>query len=154
MEAVNGTKRQWVKMKSKGKIVDDPFWYEKGAMKALRNARSRLIPEEIRSKIITLAKTKGRVKDIQHEVREQQQTGQTKDDKITDAQRKKLFAKMKESGLSGDEPKSFYDFVSPKTSKDASDFIEFFAQKLVAWEESQKISKAIMNTFPEPEGAA
>lgn len=65
METVNGTKRQWTKMKAKGKIIDDPFWYEKGAMKALRNARSRLIPEEIRTKIITLAKQKGRVKPIE-----------------------------------------------------------------------------------------
>jgi len=64
MEIVNGTKRQWTMMKSKGKIINDPFWYEKGAMKAIRNARARMIPEEIRTKIITLAKQKGRVKDV------------------------------------------------------------------------------------------
>lgn len=65
METVNGTKRQWTKMKLRNmKIVDDPFWYEKGAMKALRNARSRLIPEEIRTKVIALAKKKGKVKPV------------------------------------------------------------------------------------------
>jgi len=65
MESVNGTKRQWIRMKLKtGKVIDDPFWFEKGAMKALRNARARLIPEEIRTKIILLAKTKGKVKNI------------------------------------------------------------------------------------------
>ena len=65
METVNGTKRQWIMMKKKdGKVVSDPFWYEKGAMKAIRNARARMIPEEIRTKIITLAKQKGRVKDL------------------------------------------------------------------------------------------
>jgi len=66
MEVVNGTKRQWIKMKRKdGSIVDDPFWFEKGAMKALRNARSRLIPEEIRTKIITFARQQNRVKEVQ-----------------------------------------------------------------------------------------
>ena len=74
MESVNGTKRQWIKMKLRdGSIMDDPFWFEKGAMKALRNARARLIPEEIRTKIITLAKDKGRIKNIDSENEENQQ---------------------------------------------------------------------------------
>jgi hypothetical protein len=64
METVNGTKRQGVKMKAKGKWIGDPFWYEKGAMKAVRNARSRLIPDEVKATITTLAQGKGRVRTV------------------------------------------------------------------------------------------
>lgn len=65
LETVNGTKRQAVKMFTKKKgMVADPFWFEKGAMKAVRNARSRLIPEEVKSTIIALAKEGGKVKHI------------------------------------------------------------------------------------------
>lgn len=65
MEPVFGTKRQWIKDHRKnGPDVDDKFWFEKGAAKALRNARSRLIPAEIQAKIIALAKTQGKVKEV------------------------------------------------------------------------------------------
>lgn len=64
METVNGTKRQWTKMKKHDKFVPDPFYYEKGAMKAVRNARSRLIPEEVKATITTMAQAKGRVKTV------------------------------------------------------------------------------------------
>jgi tellurite resistance-related uncharacterized protein len=65
METVFGTKRQWIKEQRKDKsIFDDKFWFEKGAAKALRNARSRLIPAEIQATIISLAKSYGKVKNI------------------------------------------------------------------------------------------
>jgi len=65
MDVVNGTKRQWIKMKLKnGSTVNDPFWYEKGAMKAARNARSRLIPSETKATILMLARQKGKQKEI------------------------------------------------------------------------------------------
>jgi len=65
MDVVNGTKRQWIKMKLKnGSVVNDPFWYEKGAMKAARNARSRLIPSETKATILMLARQKGKQKEI------------------------------------------------------------------------------------------
>ena len=68
MESVNGTKRQWVNMKKRdGKIITDPFWFEKGSMKCLRNARARLIPEEIRTKIIALAKQGGKTQKVEPE---------------------------------------------------------------------------------------
>jgi hypothetical protein len=52
-----GTKRQCKKMKLRdGSSVSDPFWFEKGSIKALRNARSRLIPENIKSIVIAQAK--------------------------------------------------------------------------------------------------
>jgi len=58
-----GTKRQGIKQGSK----DNPFWYEQGCMKALRNARVRLISEEVRTAIITLAKKEGRAKKLNEE---------------------------------------------------------------------------------------
>lgn len=66
VESALGTKRQWTRMLLKdGKtVVPDPFWFEKGSIKALRNAKSRLIPEEIKAKIITFAKSKGKVREI------------------------------------------------------------------------------------------
>ena len=66
LEAVIGTKRQWTRMLLKdGKtVVPDPFWFEKGTQKAIRNAKFRLIPEEIKSKIIAFAKKEGKVKDV------------------------------------------------------------------------------------------
>lgn len=65
LDTVNGTKRQWIKMKTKtGSIIADNFWFEKGAMKAGRNARSRLIPAEVKTKILVLARQSGKEKPI------------------------------------------------------------------------------------------
>jgi len=51
-----GTKRQWTKMMLKnGTIVPDEFWFEKGSMKAIRNATARLIDDEIIAQIKQLA---------------------------------------------------------------------------------------------------
>jgi hypothetical protein len=74
MDIVNGTKRQWVKMKLKsGQVVDDPFWYEKGAMKAARNARSRLIPGDTKTKILLLARQKNKTRRIEETFSEKSQ---------------------------------------------------------------------------------
>lgn len=60
-----GSKRQWRKMYAKGKVTDDPFWYEKGCAKAIRNAKMRFIPVEIEAAVIALSKKeKGRVKQV------------------------------------------------------------------------------------------
>ena len=57
-ETVYGVKRQWTRMRlrDRTRVVEDPFWYEKGVAKAGRNARSRLIPEDIKIQIFALAK--------------------------------------------------------------------------------------------------
>lgn len=82
MDTVNGTKRQWVKMKLKsGSIVDDPFWFEKGAMKASRNARARLIPSETKTKILLLARQKGKTQDIGENYVEKPSTDEKKTSK-------------------------------------------------------------------------
>jgi len=59
-----GSKRQWIKMKDHGNIVPDPFWYEKGCAKAIRNAKMRFIPVEIEAAIVALSKQAGRVKRV------------------------------------------------------------------------------------------
>lgn len=53
-----GTKRQCIYIVTKDGITDrvNPFWFEQGAMKALRNARMRLLSEEIKTKVIGIAK--------------------------------------------------------------------------------------------------
>jgi len=68
LPSVFGVKRQWTKMKKRdGTVVPDPFWAEKGAMKALRNARVRLIPETVTTKILAQARKGGRVTQIEGE---------------------------------------------------------------------------------------
>jgi hypothetical protein len=52
---------------------------------------------------------------------------------ITAPQRKKLWAMMKEAGLNQDDAKSFYDRIAPKTSADASTFIDSFEALLTVW---------------------
>jgi len=66
VESAIGTKRQWIMLKrrSDGKLVPNKFWFEQGSIKALRNAKSRLIPDDIKTKIISFAKTHKKVKEI------------------------------------------------------------------------------------------
>jgi len=73
VDSAIGVKRQWTKLKRRdGSIMPDPFWAEKGAMKAIRNARMRLIPEDIKAQVIAFAKDRGRVKEIkQNEIQGQ-----------------------------------------------------------------------------------
>ena len=52
---------------------------------------------------------------------------------ITAPQRKKLWAMMTDAKLDKDEAKAFYDRIAPKTSKDASVFIESFDALLTVW---------------------
>lgn len=67
VESAIGTKRQWIMLKKRGgeqKIVSNKFWFEQGSIKALRNAKSRLIPDDIKTKIIEFAKSHKKVKEI------------------------------------------------------------------------------------------
>uniref|UniRef100_A0A6M3XZI6 Uncharacterized protein n=1 Tax=viral metagenome TaxID=1070528 RepID=A0A6M3XZI6_9ZZZZ len=115
MESVNGTKRQWTKMKKKdGKVVDNPFWFETGAMKALRNARARLIPEEIRTKIISLAKQKGKVKDIDGKKTTSTSSKSKTPKARTEAQRKKMYAMTMAKGINTEETSDFLSWLKTK----------------------------------------
>lgn len=68
VDSTFGTKRQWTKMARRdGTTAVDPFWFEKGSQKAIRNARMRLIPEETKAAIISLAKSGGRVREVKQE---------------------------------------------------------------------------------------
>jgi len=68
IETSIGTKRQWTflrrKIQGEYKIVPNKFWFEQGSQKALRNAKSRLIPDAIKTEIIPFAKTHKKVKEI------------------------------------------------------------------------------------------
>ena len=53
-------------------MVSNEFWAEQGAMKAIRNAKMRLIPEEIKSLVIANAKkSEGKVRSFQGETQQQ-----------------------------------------------------------------------------------
>jgi len=67
VESAIGTKRQWIMLKRRkdGKLVQNKFWFEQGSIKALRNAKARLIPDDIKTKIITFAKQKKKVIEIE-----------------------------------------------------------------------------------------
>ena len=66
VESAIGTKRQWIMLKRRdGKIATNKFWFEQGSQKALRNAKARLIPDEIKAKILAFAQKKGKVKEIE-----------------------------------------------------------------------------------------
>jgi len=59
-----GTKKQCIFIETRQEGITtrtNSFWFEQGSMKALRNARIRLITEEVRVKIITVAKTTNKV---------------------------------------------------------------------------------------------
>ena len=71
LDRAYGTKRQCrLIVTSREGITDreNNFWFEQGSMKALRNARARLISEEVRAQIMSLAKEGGKVKEISEEV--------------------------------------------------------------------------------------
>lgn len=63
-----GTKRQCIYIITRDGITDrvNPFWFEQGAMKALRNARMRLLSEEIKTKVIAIAKELRKTKTVKN----------------------------------------------------------------------------------------
>jgi hypothetical protein len=67
VESAIGTKRQWIMLKRRSdqKLVSNKFWFEQGSQKALRNAKARLIPDDIKAKILAFAQKKGRVREIE-----------------------------------------------------------------------------------------
>ena len=78
VEQTVGIKRQSLMRKVKTKdppyydMISNEFWAEQGAMKAIRNAKMRLIPEEIKSRVIANAKkSKGKVKTFQGEIQQE-----------------------------------------------------------------------------------
>jgi len=65
-----GTKRQCVFVITKIEGITNRvnnFWFEQGSMKALRNARLRLLSEEVKTKVITIAKESGKTREIKKE---------------------------------------------------------------------------------------
>lgn len=104
-----GTKRQCMFFKDTGteQRLPNPFWYEQGSMKALRNARLRLIPEEIKTQVIEFAKSKKK-----------------RIEKINDpkAEEKKPEEKPKESPTEfPNEPQSNFGFPTDEEAKEVKD---------------------------------
>ena len=76
LQTAMGAKRQEVYMKvhprdrfgrpdmAKWEKVEDPFFFEKGMSKAARNAKRRLIPEDLIVKIVTEAAAQGKTKKV------------------------------------------------------------------------------------------
>lgn len=66
LDSAWGVKRQSIAQWSAAHRTraENPHWFEQGAMKAARNARSRLVPAELRAAIIARAKEAGRVRTI------------------------------------------------------------------------------------------
>lgn len=65
-------------------MVSNEFWAEQGAMKAIRNAKMRLIPEEIKAKVIANAKQlKGKVKTFKGEDQQQKTKPKPADSDLT-----------------------------------------------------------------------
>ena len=80
LDTAIGAKRQWTKMARRdGRVVSDPFWFEKGLAKAARNAKQRLLPEEIKTKILTFAKEKGRVQKVESPIVPEQPADEQKE---------------------------------------------------------------------------
>lgn len=52
------------------------FWYEHGAMKAARNARSRLIPAGVKAQVIAMANESARVREIERPTPQQEEKQQ------------------------------------------------------------------------------
>ena len=81
VESFIGTKRQYTFIKSRktGMLIQNKFWYEQGTMKALRNAKLRMIPEDIKVKVIEYAKTKKKVQKVDYNDRKKTQQTQRKE---------------------------------------------------------------------------
>jgi len=61
-----------------GGTFDNPFFFEQATAKASRNAVDRHIPEELRQKIIALAKTQGQIVDVTPKAKQVSDTPPTK----------------------------------------------------------------------------
>jgi hypothetical protein len=134
LDTAIGTKRQGLKTtKTNGAVIDNSFWFEQGATKALRNARSRLIGEEIRSRIIAFAKKNDRVQvidapssqDQRPDNGPSQRPSQPLEGMASESQKKAIFAISKSKGISEEAIKKDFGFQSMNdlTKQQASDII-------------------------------
>ena len=65
LDSAYGSKRQWKKTKLRsGKVVPDPFYFEKAVHKAERNAKRALLPEPFILEMIKMYKNGGKVQTV------------------------------------------------------------------------------------------
>lgn len=120
VESAIGTKRQWIKLRRRGaaegekKIVDNKFWFEQGSIKALRNAKSRLIPDDIKTKVITFAKQKGKVREIQPPVAQKRKEADPTDPKQNPFDKSKS-PPIREEAVFPDDKKRTNGLFPPET---------------------------------------
>lgn len=89
LDTVIGTKKQWIMMKRRdGHIAQNKFWFEQGSQKAIRNAKLRLIPAEIKAAVIAYAKKHKKVKTLDSLKNQGQSSMQTKQKKTSDSKKK------------------------------------------------------------------
>jgi hypothetical protein len=132
LDTAIGTKRQGLQIRKRdGGSVPNGFWFEQGATKALRNARSRLIGEEIRSEIVAFAKQSNRVQIIDAEPQRPTNTysdaspAKPLEGSVSENQTRAIFAIAKSKGMSEEELKSTFNFahMSELTKQRASEII-------------------------------
>ena len=111
LDRAAGTKRQCTMVVKRSGITKDKnaFWFEQGTVKALRNARSRLLSEEVVGKIMAMAKEKGKTREVAvppisppHE-KQEAPTGRT----ISEPQQKRFFAIAKSTGATTEKIKEW-----------------------------------------------
>lgn len=131
LDTAIGTKRQGlIGFRKDGTSFKNPFWFEQGAMKALRNARGRLISEEIKTKIISFAKKHNKTQELPSsekpvESRQVPRPPQPLEGEITEPQTKAIFFNINRLGITEEQLKSKFaiEHISKLSKQDASNLI-------------------------------
>jgi hypothetical protein len=155
LDTAFGTKRQSIKIhKRDGSSTYNNFWFEQGATKALRNARNRLISEEMRTSIIAFAREHNKTMNIstsrpaperaseRHPKLRQEESGNggeheesTREYPISDAQSRMIQTQMTRLGVTEDHVRTCFDFksIGDLTVRQASAIINDL-MKMKTWE--------------------
>jgi hypothetical protein len=126
LDTAIGTKRQGLfGWRRDGTKYPNNFWFEQGAVKALRNARGRLIDEEIKSKVISWAKGQGKTQEVPVNASSRPVSEVSSGDIISEAQMKSIFAHLNRLKVTKDELKAKFAIESMTTlsKREASNII-------------------------------
>ncbi len=146
LDTAFGTKRQNTRIQKRdGSSAYNNFWFEHGSAKALRNARSRLISEEMRASIIAFAREHDKTMNLNasrtpsRQVRAAPSTGSStegfrKEPAASDAQKRMFSAQMGRLGVTEEQLKSKFGFkdMGGLTVRQASAIITEL-QKMKTW---------------------
>jgi hypothetical protein len=146
LDTAFGTKRQSTRIQKRdGSSAYNTFWFEHGSAKALRNARNRLISEEMRASIIAFAREHDKTMNLNasrpasRQVRAVPSTGSIpdglpKEPMASDAQKRMFAAQMGRLGVSEEHLKKKFGFkdMDGLTVRQASAIITEL-QKIKTW---------------------